>query len=136
MFRYFVFISVTLLFFSCGKEKIVKTPQDSAINKVVESDEDTVSLSPQESFGLTLVQDILQDDKETDLQLYLEESVYPIVSKSSKVTIDRITSSVYLLKYFDGTTEKNIYIQKFYNPQTDEIDFEKSDIKPSFVNPK
>ena len=70
MSRYFVLIFVTLLLFSCGKEKNIQTPQDSAINKVVESDDDTVSLSPQESFGLTLVQDILQDDKETQGMLF------------------------------------------------------------------
>ncbi len=136
MLRYLFLIALALLFFSCGKGKNNNAIQNQELNEITQSEEDTVSLSPQEIFGLIMVQDILLDEKETDLQLYLEETVYPLVSKSTKITIDRISSSVYLLKYFDDSAEKNIYIQKYYNPQTDEIVFEKTDVKPGSLNIK
>jgi hypothetical protein len=129
-------MTAALLLLSCGKEKNKNSAENQEVNEVTQTEEDTIPLAPQETFGLILVQDILMDEKETDLQLYLEETVYPLVSKSPKVTIDRISSSVYLLKYFDGTAEKNLYIQKYYNPLTDEIVFEKTDIKPASVNIK
>lgn len=87
---------------------------------------DTLTLAPQEVFSLTLTEDILREDDE-DLRMYLEEEIYPVVSKSDKVTIDRISSSEYLINYSQDGLYKGLLIKKFYNPVEDIIVFTKSE---------
>lgn len=113
--KYFFIIGIfSLLFiFSCGNNELSDT-------------EDAEDLSPQEVFSLTLTEDILGEEDE-DLKTYLEEFIYPLVSKSSKVSIDKITSSQYLLVYYENDTAKGLLLQKFYNPATDEIEFTKAE---------
>ncbi|HMS33497.1 MAG TPA: hypothetical protein PKC91_05355, partial [Ignavibacteria bacterium] len=81
----------------------------------------------EESFSSALVEDIMGENEDVDLQYYLEEQIYPLISKSDKVTIDRISSSLYLLSYNENGAMKNFLLQKFYNPVKDEIVFEKSE---------
>ena len=106
-----------LLLFGCGDKDNRSDKNDSS---------DTATLSSQEVFSLTLTEDILSDDDE-DLKLYLEEEIYPLVSKSDKVTIDRISSSQYLISYGQDSTFRGLLIQKYYNPLTDEIGFTKTE---------
>lgn len=82
---------------------------------------------PEEIFSSSLVEGILGSDQDEDLELYLEEQIYPSVSKSKKVTLDRISSSLYLLSFEEGGQKKNIVIQKFYDPEKDEYVFEKNE---------
>jgi hypothetical protein len=120
--------SVILLITGCGKEK-----NSNAVNEQKQQqqmgidDEDTTSLTPAESFASTLCQDILNDDSEVELESYLIDVIYPKVSASTKVTIDKISSSIYLLTYFEGSTEKHFLIQKYFNPQKEEMFFESSE---------
>ena len=90
-------------------------------------DEDTTALTPAESFASALCQDILDDDSEVDFESYLIDVVYPKVSGSTKVTLDKVSNSIFLLTYFDSSTEKHMLIQKYYNPQKTEIFFESSE---------
>lgn len=123
MSKKFIILFLVILSFSCGKDK--KQPDDLSS----EDDGDTVSLSPQELFSITMTESILNIEDDDDLNSYLEEEIYPIVKSSDKVTIDRITSSFYLLTTVTNSTEKFYMIRKFYNPQTDEIFFEKSEVQ-------
>lgn len=122
----FISISFLLLFLfliGCGKEKEMKESNKQAIQQEMEEN-DSIALTPAESFGAVLTQSILNDETEVELESFLSEVVYPKMSNSSKVTIDKISSSLYLLKYFEGTAEKYMMIQKYYNPQKDSIIFD------------
>lgn len=126
-----VSFSVLALIAGCGKEKSINTNKEQKQQQQQQQmgieDEDTTSLTPAESFASNLCQDILNDDTEADLESYLIDVVYPKVSGSTKVTIDIVSSSLYLLTYFEGGTEKHLLIQKYYNPQKQEIFFESSE---------
>jgi len=125
-----VSFSVLALITGCGKEKSINTNKEQKQQQQQQigiEDEDTTSLTPAESFASNLCQDILNDDTEADLESYLIDVVYPKVSGSTKVTIDIVSSSIYLLTYFEGTIEKHMLIQKYYNPQKQEIFFESSE---------
>lgn len=129
LFKYFLVLSVAIAFFSCGKDDVVKRIEKKVITEEMEDeDTDTTSLSPVEAFSSTLVNNIL-DTYDDDLQVYLEDVIYPIASKSNKTTIDKISSSLYLFQYEENGSAKNILIQKFYNPAKDEIFFEKRDVQ-------
>ena len=117
------FLLISVIFLGCGKEKEIKEKNEKAMQQEMEAN-DTVSLTPAESFGAVLTQSILNDESEIELESFLSETVYPKVSTSSKVTIDKVSSSLYLLKYLDGSTEKYMLIQKYYNPKEDSITFE------------
>jgi hypothetical protein len=120
----YIFITVFLISLavsSCGKKESMND------KKTIGENEGDTNLTPQEVFSGTLVEDIIGDENDDDLRIYLEEQIYPIVNKSAKVTIDRISSSLYLLTYDENGSKKNIIIQKFYNPVTDEMVFEKND---------
>lgn len=110
-------IILTLLIISgCGENN--QSVQDEST--------DSVTLSPPEVFSLTLTEDILREDDE-DLRLYLEEEIYPAVSKSEKVTIDRLSSSECLLTYFSEGAFKGLLIKKYYNPVEDIVVFTKNE---------
>jgi hypothetical protein len=125
---FIVTISV-LMIAGCGKEKSNNTvnEQKQQQQQMGIDEEDTTSLTPAESFASALCQDILNDDSEVDLESYLIDVVYPKISGSTKVTIDRVSGSIFLLTYFEGSTEKHLLIQKYYNPQKEEIYFESSE---------
>lgn len=111
---------VLILLFGCDKN-------DKNFLDVNTNDNDTTSVSPAESFALNLVDDILNEEDDY-LAEYLENEIYPIVSKSEKVTIDKISSTLYILSYLDGNKEKNLLIEKFYNPTKDEISFTRKEV--------
>ena len=116
-------------FISCNKE--TKTDQSSSksekgINESAESETDSL-MTPEEIFSSSLVQDIMGEDEDIDLQIYLEEQIYPSVSKSNKITLDKISSSLYLLSYDDSGVMKSYILQKFYNPLKDEFVFDKTE---------
>jgi len=113
---------------SCGKDEIKKKLEKKIETEATEEEADSSVMTPQEIFSDALTNNILENADE-DLQVYLEETIYPIASKSNKVTIDKISSSLYLLQYEEGGSNKNILIQKFYNPVKDEIFFEKRDVQ-------
>ena len=116
-----------ILITGCSKEKnnnSVNEQKQQQQQQLGIDDEDTTALTPAESFASTLCQDILNDESEVDLESYLIDVIYPKVSGSSKVTIDQVSSSIYLLTYFEGNNEKHMLIQKYYNPKKDEIYFE------------
>lgn len=119
--KYLVLILISVFFISCGDKTNDSDNRNSSSNN--ETD-DTTSLSPQEAFSYVLVNQVLNSDDE-DLELFLENEIFPVVSKSEKVTIDEISSSLFLLTYFEGEAEKNLLIQKFYNPVKDEVTFVK-----------
>jgi len=125
MIRYSIltFLLISVFVFGCSKEKEIKEKNEKAIQQEMDEN-DTVSLTPAESFGAALAQSILNDETEVELESFLSEVVYPNVSKSSKVTIDKISSSLYLLKFYEGTSEKYMLLQKYYNPQKDSIMFD------------
>ena len=99
------------------------------LKQQINDESDTISLSPEELFSSTLLEDILQSSEDDDLKSYLEEEIYPIVSNSTKVTIDRVSASLYLLSYDENGVQKNFVIQKFYNPSNLEMHFEINEIE-------
>ncbi|MEO8664989.1 MAG: hypothetical protein ABI462_05780 [Ignavibacteria bacterium] len=119
-------VIIIVFFISCNKENPTKdkTENPKTESQQEETDTDT-TMTVEEAFSGALVQNIMGEEGDDDLQLYLEEQIYPIVSKSTKVTLDRISASLYLLSYDDNGIMKNLLIQKFYNPVNDEFIFEK-----------
>jgi len=128
MIKYFGLLLFTLLIISCGDD----TKND---NETTDKDEsDTISLSPEELFSSTLLEDILQSGEDDDLKNYLEEEIYPIVTNSTKVTIDRVSASLYLLSYDENGVQKNFILQKFYNPSSLEMYFEINETESNAVD--
>jgi hypothetical protein len=121
--KYLILILISVFFISCGDKT---NDTDNRNNSSNNETDDTTSLSPQEAFSYVLVNQILNSDDE-DLELFLENEIFPVVSKSEKVTIDEISSSLFILTYFEGDVEKNLLIQKFYTPVKDEVTFVKSE---------
>ena len=124
-----IVLIICSVFISCDKE--TKTDQsssksDKGTNEITESETDSV-MTPEEIFSSSLVQDIIGDDDDIELQIYLEEQIYPLVLKSNKITIDKISSSLYLLSYEESGVMKNFILQKFYNPVKDEFVFDKTE---------
>ena len=117
------FLILSVIVMGCGKEKEIKEKNEKVLQQEME-ESDTASLTPAESFGAVLTQSILNDESEVELESFLSETVYPKISSASKVTIDKISSSLYLLKYYEGTSEKYLLIQKYYNPKEDSITFD------------
>ena len=117
------FLILSVIVMGCGKEKEIKEKDEKVLQQEME-ESDTASLTPAESFGAVLTQSILNDESEVELESFLSETVYPKISSASKVTIDKISSSLYLLKYYEGTSEKYLLIQKYYNPKEDSITFD------------
>lgn len=125
--RNIIFLLIVLSLLSCGNENEKKNKTEIQSNESSEEDENETPMSPEEVFSSTLTQGMAGDDEIQDLQLYLEEQIYPSVAKSEKVTLDRISVSLYLLSYFEGGVQKNFTLQKFYNPAKDEVFFEKKE---------
>ncbi|MEP7146803.1 MAG: hypothetical protein ABI792_07315 [bacterium] len=134
MFRLLFIIIISMALNSCNKEiplkEKVTTPKTDVQQDEAETD---TTMTIEEAFSSALVQNIIGDDGDDELQLYLEEQIYPMVSKSDKVTLDRVSSSIYLLSYEENGVMKNLLIQKFYNPGKDEFVFEKSETHSNAV---
>lgn len=126
--KYLLFVLVVIAFASCSKEDIKRKIEKTTTTEFTEDDTDTTAMTPQEAFSSALVSNIL-DIEDEELQNYLEDEIFPIVRSSKKVTIDKISSSLYLLQYDEGGSQKNILLQKFYNPSNDEFFFEKRDVR-------
>jgi len=128
MIKYSVLLLLTLFLISCE--------QEGTDNKNITDDQesDTIALSPEVIFSSTLVEDILQTGNDEDLKFYLEEEIYPLVSNSNKVTLDRVSASLYLLTYEDNGDDKNFIIQKFYSPVNFEVFFKKRETETNAIN--
>ncbi len=118
----FILLASMIFIYSCGKNDTFKEKSNLSESETQEP-EDTVQLTPAELFSNALCDNFLHETDDEDLQVYLEEEIFPLVSKSDKVTIDKLSVSMFLLNYTDGNESKNILIQKNYNPQIDEIYF-------------
>ena len=124
-----LFAFLIIGFMSCSKEQVKRTIEKKVDTEATEDNEaDTTAMSPEEAFSSAMVSNILNTEDE-DLQDYLEAEIYPIVKSSSKVTIDNISSSLFLMQYEEKGSIKNILIQKFYNPSKDEFFFEKREVQ-------
>lgn len=134
MLRIIPFVLLAVLFISCSKEDKQKTEtkQNQNSTQNADVDEADTNMTKEEVFSSTLVQDIAGDENE-DLQIYLEEVIYPMVSKSSKVTLEKISGSLYLLSYDDNGTMKNLLIQEYYSPGKDEMVFDKIETQTNAV---
>ena len=134
MFKLIPVLFLLVILMSCSKEDKSKTEQsnNTSQNQSNSNDESNENMTKEEIFSSTLVQDIAGDDNE-ELEIYLEEVIYPMVSKSNKVTLDKISGSLYLLSYDDNGTMKNLLIQEYYSPAKDEIVFDKTETQTNAV---
>lgn len=127
-------VIVSVIFTSCNKDTPPKqTSNDNPKTEITDEGDTDSTMTVEEIFSSALVQNILGDESDEDLQIYLEEIIYPLVSKSNKVTMDKISSSLYLLSYDENGVMKNYMIQKFYNPGKDEFVFEKKETQTDAV---
>lgn len=134
MFKTILMVLISVVLFSCNKENSSRQRNEPPKTENQEEDNDSDSaMTSEESFSSALVEDIMGENDDVDLQYYLEEQIYPLISKSDKVTIDRISSSLYLLSYNESGVMKNFLLQKFYNPVKDEIVFEKNETQLNTV---
>lgn len=126
---------IAFIIMSCGKEDKPKTESsntNSTQNQPNSNDVSGENMTKEEIFSSTLVQDIAGDENE-DLEFYLEEVIYPMVSKSNKVTLDKISGSLFLLSYDDNGTMKNLLIQEYYSPAKDEMVYDKIETQTNAV---
>lgn len=112
----FVILFVSFLISACGK--------DNATNTDNQSQQDTIELEKDEMFGFTLVTEILETEDE-NLESYLTTQIYPLAANSKKVTMERLSGTVYYLNIINEKDTSQIWIKKFYNPQNEEVVFEK-----------
>lgn len=134
MYKLIPIFFIALILTSCSKDEKPKSDnkQNSSTTTQVANDDADTNMSKEEIFSSTLVQDIAGDENE-DLEMYLEEVIYPMVSKSNKVTLEKISGSVYLLSYDDNGTMKNLLLQEYYSPAKDEMVFDKSETTTNAV---
>lgn len=114
----FVILFVSFLISACGK--------DNSTNNDNQSQQDTIELEKDEMFGFTLVTEILETEDE-NLEAYLTTQIYPLAANSKKVTMERLSGTVYYLNIINEKDTSKIWIKKFYNPQNEEVVFEKYD---------
>lgn len=134
MLRIILIILIPVLLISCNKENSDRQRNESSKTETEQDENETDSaMTAEELFSSAMVENIMGENGDADLEVYLEEQIYPQISKSGKVTIDRISSSLYLLSYDDGGIMKNMVIQKFYNPEKDEFVFDKSETQNNAV---
>ncbi len=136
MLKLIPILFLAFLLMSCSKEDKTKSePKQNSTTTTTQTtssgDVDT-NMTKEEIFSSTLVQDIAGDENE-DLEMYLEEVIYPMVSKSGKVTLEKISGSVYLLSYDDNGTMKNLIIQEYYSPSKDEMVFDKTETQATAI---
>lgn len=127
-----ILILISIVLFSCNKKEESVSEPEKESKEIVEDDSDS-ALTVEEAFSSNLVEGILGDEDEVELQLYLEQEIYPLLSKSNKITLDRISSSLFLLTYENNGTIKNLLIQKFYNPSTDEFVFDRRETETNSI---
>ena len=136
MLKLIPILLLSLILTSCSKEDKPKTDSTSNTNTTQNSpnanDLSGENMRKEEIFSSTLVQDIAGDENE-DLEIYLEEVIYPMVSKSNKVSLEKISGSLYLLTYDDNGTMKNLMIQEYYSPAKDEMVFDKTETQTNAV---
>lgn len=109
--------------------------QQTDLNSVNDSGKESDvsdTLTKEEFFSQTLVQDIAGDENE-DLEGYLEEVIYPEISKSGKVTLEKISGSMYILSYDENGKLKHVIIEEFFNPSAEEVFFEKRDFAGDYM---
>lgn len=131
-FRIIILLFVTLALYSCGNNESSNDQIENNDETIEETsgeqeDGDTTALSEAELFSMVLVNDILQGNEESDLQGYLEEEIFPMVQGATKVTLDRLSASVYILTYEKDGSKSSLLIQKFYDPANEQIVFEKTE---------
>lgn len=136
MLKLIPILLLSLILTSCSKEDKPKSDSNSNTtttqNSPNSSDLSGENMTKEEIFSSTLVQDIAGDENE-DLEIYLEEVIYPMVSKSNKVSLEKISGSLYLLTYDDNGTMKNLMIQEYYSPAKDEMVFDKTETQTNAV---
>ena len=127
-FRLIILLFVAFALYSCGNNEPVHDDNNPESENVEEQEDgDTTALSEAELFSMVLVNDILQGSEESDLQGYLEEEIFPMVQGATKVTLDRLSASVYILTYEKDGSKSSLLIQKFYDPANEQIVFEKTE---------
>jgi hypothetical protein len=126
--RLFILFLFGVFLISCNSKvenkKIIEKNAEYADDEI-----DTTALTPEEEISNALVLDILDSYEDDDLQSFIEENLFSELKNSEKVTIDKLSASLYVLSYDKEGTQKNILIQKFYNSKSGEIFFEKSDLE-------
>lgn len=129
--------SLFILFVLTISVSCKRSPEKVNNEDINSHSEDTVTLTPAQNFAITLVEDFINEE-DPDLEVFLEKTIYPIVAKADKVTIDRLGDTIYLLTYFLEGTEKNILIEKYFSPSKEETFFEYKEVKysrlTSFLN--
>jgi hypothetical protein len=134
MFKLIPILLLTFILSSCSKEDKPRTDSNNSTtqNQPNANDLSGENMTKEEIFSSTLVQDIAGDENE-ELEIYLEEVIYPMVSKSNKVSLEKISGSLYLLTYDDNGTIKNLLIQEYYSPVKDEMVFDKIETQTNAV---
>ncbi len=135
--KYFLLTLIISLMLAagCGKDKSRDNTQTSGTKEQEQvNDIDTAEMTPAEIFAEALVQNVINDENEPELEDFIAESLYTKLSASPKVTMDRVSSSLFIIKFFENGAEKNLLLQKYYNPKEDEIFFETSETQ--FSNTK
>ena len=114
-----VFLAVILMS-ACGKEK-----NDAGGNEADDTEQTEAALSPEEALSTSLVQGILAAEDE-DLESFIENELYGELKSAGKVTIDRLSSSVFLIEFEKGGIRTTYIIRKYYDPSKEEFFFEKA----------
>ena len=118
MYKYLYILLISIVMFSACSEKD-KTAEN-------EDDQDTTQLTKGVLFSAVMLNDFLQLEDDEDLGLFLENEIYPLVAGSPRVSMDRLSGSEYLVTYDSAGQNKNLIIQRFYNPKGEHTFFVKT----------
>lgn len=123
---FFCTIIFASVFTSCSKEKEPLTNTGTSNTESQGDELDTAELEKDEMFGAVLANDFLHEEDE-DFEMYLTTQIYPLMATSKKVTIDKISASIFVLTYDDAGNTKKMLIKRYYNPLTEEVFFERGE---------
>ncbi len=90
------------------------------------NDGDTSQMVRGVLFSSIMLNDFLQLEDDEDLGMYLETEIYPQLAGSTRVTMDRLTGSVYSLEFDSAGTMRSYIIERFYDPKSEKTFFVKS----------
>lgn len=127
--RALIFFLLVPLFISCSDKQQAGNPE----GQVSEQDEGDMPLTKEEIFSASLVQGIMGEEDDPDLEQYIEQSLFAELSGSKAVTMDRLSSSMYLVEYEQGGQMKRFIIRKYYFPAGDEYKFERLPFEGDFM---
>lgn len=124
-----ILVSTAAVSSGCGKGEDSSVEEE---NQESVEDRDT-TLTAEEILSTSLVQGLLGEDNEPELEEFIEVDLYGELKSSKSVTMERVSSSAFLIEFEKDGNMKSYLLKKFYDPQKEDYFFIKSEPNKSDV---